>query len=63
MGTTGMNAKLQSDQFNAQALASSSAKKADLMMNDKRNMLDYATQFAKNNWERNQFDRMMELYW
>lgn len=63
MGTTGMNAKLQSDQINAQTLASSSAKKADLMMNDKRNMLDYATQFAKNNWERNQFDRMMELYW
>jgi hypothetical protein len=51
MGTTGMNAKLQSDQFNAQALASSSAKKADLMMADKRNALDYATQFAKSNWD------------
>ena len=63
MGTSLMDQKSRLDMFNAQTVAASNAKKHDLMQNDKYNILNYATQFAKNAWESNQFDRMMDLYW
>lgn len=63
MGNTARDATLRAQMFNEQQTAAAHAAKTQGLNMAKRNMLDYATQFAKNAWEKNQFDRMMELYW
>ena len=63
MGNTARDATLRAQMFNEQQTAAAHASKVQGLNMAKRNMLDYATQFAKNAWEKNQFDRMMELYW
>ena len=57
-GDIGMRAQMFNEQQNAAAQAS----RTQQMAMAKRNMLDYATQFAKNAWERNQFNKMYKLY-
>lgn len=63
MGTSLMNERTRAQMFNEQMNAHAHASQVQQKYMAKRNMLDYATQFAKNAWERNQFDRMMDLYW
>lgn len=63
MGTSSMDANMRAQMFNEQQNAAANASRTQQMAMAKRNMLDYATQFAKNAWEKNQFDRLMELYW
>jgi predicted phage-related endonuclease len=48
--------------FNEQQTAAAHAAKTQGLNMAKRNMLDYATQFAKNAWERNQFKKIYGLY-
>lgn len=62
-GSLSMDANVRAQMFNEQQNAAANAARTQQMAMAKRNMLDYATQFAKNAWEKNQFDRMMELYW
>ena len=63
MGTSLMNERTRAQMFNEQMNAQAHASQVQQKYMAKRNMLDYATQFAKNAWERNQFDRLMDLYW
>ena len=63
MGAQSMDANMRAQMFNEQQNAAANAARTQQMSMAKRNMLDYATQFAKNAWERNQFDQMMNLYW
>ena len=63
MGNTARDATLRAQMFNEQQTAAAHAAKTQGLNMAKRNMLDYATQFAKNAWEKNQFDQMMKLYW
>ena len=62
-GSLSMDANVRAQMFNEQQNAAANAARTQQMAMAKRNMLDYVTQFAKNAWEKNQFDRMMELYW
>ena len=62
MGTSSMDANMRAKMFNEQQNAAANAARTQQMSMAKRNMLDYATQFAKNAWERNQFDKMYKLY-
>lgn len=62
MGSTVMDATTRAQMFNEQMNASAHAAKTQGLNMAKRNMLDYATQFAKNAWEKSQFDDMMDLY-
>lgn len=62
LGESSMNAKLNADQFNTQMRAKTHNARIQGMNMAKRNALDYLTQFFKNKWERNQFDKMYELY-
>lgn len=63
MGSTVMDATTRAQMFNEQMNASAHAAKTQGLNMAKRNMLDYTTQFAKNAWEKSQFDQMMDLYW
>lgn len=62
MGTSLMSAKQQADMFNEQMLAKAHASKIQGEDMAKRNILDYITQYYKNDWERRQFDKMYNLY-
>lgn len=62
MGSTVMDATTRAQMFNEQMNASAHAAKTQGLNMAKRNMLDYTTQFAKNAWEKSQFDQMMDLY-
>lgn len=62
MGSTVMDATTRAQMFNEQMNASAHAAKTQGLNMSKRNMLDYTTQFAKNAWEKSQFDQMMDLY-
>lgn len=63
MGAQYMDASTRAQMFNEQQNAAAQAARTQQMSMAKRNALDYITQFAKNAWERNQFDQMMNLYW
>lgn len=62
MGTSLMSAKQQADMFNEQMLAKAHASKIQGEDMAKRNIMDYITQYYKNDWERRQFDKMYNLY-
>lgn len=62
MGTSLMTAQEQARQFNTQMNNAAHAAHIQNMQMAKRNILDYASQFAKNAWEKNQFDKMYKLY-
>lgn len=62
LGERSMSAKLNADQFNTQMRAKTHNARIQGLSMAKRNALDYLTQFFKNNWERNQFDKMYKLY-
>ena len=62
LGSSMMQANLNADQFNQQMRAKAHNARIQGTTMAKRNALDYLTQFFKNQWDYNQYDKMYKLY-